>query len=185
MSSIDFQNGFICGMATKGLVRSGNLYNPTCWNDEGVFDYFYIDFKRGLENFSLGMFNESIIVHDTEQLRVAGVEYVSYGVYKVYCNIADKMNGITVVNKKSTLLTTTSGSLLPVFSVHFYVSGVATYIRKAYVYEKAMLSDFALLSAIDGPNVGFWTSPETLISESTMIPLVTYTTAETVSISYT
>ena len=40
------------------------------------------------------MFNERNIVHDTEQLQIAGVEYVSYGVYKVHCDIVDKINGI-------------------------------------------------------------------------------------------
>ena len=74
MDQISYQNGFICGMATKGLIRSGQLYQPVIWNDEGVYDYFYIDFRRALEPFSLGMWNESIVVHDNEQLTVTGVE---------------------------------------------------------------------------------------------------------------
>jgi len=28
MSDIDFQNGFVCGMATKGLIKSGVRYEP-------------------------------------------------------------------------------------------------------------------------------------------------------------
>ena len=73
MSAIDFQNGFITGMATKGLVRSGDLYKPLCWNDEGDYSYFYIDFRRVMSGFSSGMFNESIIVHDSEQLKVTQI----------------------------------------------------------------------------------------------------------------
>ena len=34
--SIEFQNGFICGMATKGLIKSGVQYEPIIYNDEGL-----------------------------------------------------------------------------------------------------------------------------------------------------
>lgn len=74
MDQISYQNGFVCGMATKGLVRSGQLYQPIIYNDTGVYDYFYIDFRRALEPFSLGMWNESIVVHDSVQLEVSGIE---------------------------------------------------------------------------------------------------------------
>ena len=73
MSEIDFQNGFVCGMATKGLVRSGELYKPAIWNDEGIYNYFYIDFRRAMEDFSTGMWNESVVVHDSVQLAVSRV----------------------------------------------------------------------------------------------------------------
>ena len=83
MSNIDFQNGFVCGMATKGLTRSGEYYKPIIWNDSGEYSYFYIDFKKSMEFFTLGMFNESIIVHDSEQLPVKGIENISPSVYKI------------------------------------------------------------------------------------------------------
>lgn len=73
MSDIDFQNGFICGMATKGLVRSGELYKPIIWNDEGVYSYFYIDFRRAMEPFSTGVWNESVVIHDSEQIKATNV----------------------------------------------------------------------------------------------------------------
>ena len=56
--SIEFQNGFLCGMATKGLTRSGEYYKPDIWNDEGVYTHFYIDFRREVAPFSTGMWNE-------------------------------------------------------------------------------------------------------------------------------
>ena len=55
MDSVSFQNGFVCGIATKGLVKSGALYEPTIWNDSGIYNYFYIDFRRTMQAFSLGM----------------------------------------------------------------------------------------------------------------------------------
>lgn len=143
MSNIDFQNGFVCGMATKGLVRSGQLYQPLVWNDSGVYSYFYIDFRRAMESFSTGMFNESIIVHDSEQLSVTGVTYVSTGVYKIQCDISGRNHGIAVVNKKTSLLAFATKEQLPVFSVHFYVAGIDAYERFKYLYDDADFPDLA------------------------------------------
>ena len=53
MDSISFQNGFVCGLATKGLVKSGAIYEPEAYNDAGVYNFFYIDFKRVMEPFSI------------------------------------------------------------------------------------------------------------------------------------
>ena len=74
MDKISYQNGFICGMATKGLVRSGQAYQPIIYNDAGVYDYFYIDSRRVLEPFSIGIFNESIIVSGASVLNVTDVK---------------------------------------------------------------------------------------------------------------
>lgn len=158
MSDIDFQNGFICGMATKGLVRSGELYKPIIWNDDGVYDYFYIDFRRAMEEFSTGMWNESIVVHDSVQLNVTNVEYVSNGIYKVTCNIDNRVHGITVLNKKTSLLAFSNGQQLPVFSVHFWVAGITPTERLKYLFSQVNYTttgttteknDFALWTASD------------------------------------
>ena len=141
MSQIDFQNGFVVGMATKGLIRSGELYSPRIWNDEGVYSSFYIDFRRNLSVFSLGMFNESIIVYDSEAIEITAVEFVSTGIYRIYGSLLGKIQGVTVVNKKSTLLTTTNGVMLPVFSTMFFVAGLDTYIRRAYAYDITNVGD--------------------------------------------
>lgn len=136
MSDIDFQNGFLCGMATKGLSRSGNMYEPTIWNDSGVYTYFYIDFRRALEPFSMGMLTESLIVNDgVNNLSITGYEAVSAGIYKIYCDISGKINGVMVFNKRNTRLYLTTGDPLPVFSVLFYVAGITSYIDLQYIYE--------------------------------------------------
>lgn len=135
MSDIDFQNGFACGMATKGLVRSGELYKPICWNDPGIYSYFYMSFKRALSPFSPGMFSESILLYDSGQLTINKIEFVSTGVYKVYCDISNCVLGVNIINKKSTLLSFTSGEALPVFSLTFFVDGLPVYLRVKYAYD--------------------------------------------------
>ena len=145
MSNIDFQNGFICGMASKGLTRSGEYYKPIIWNDSGEYSCFYIDFKKSMEFFTLGMFNESIIVHDSEQLVVTGIEYISPSVYKITCDIRDKVRGITILNKKTSLLAFSGGEILPVFSVHIFIEGQDKYARLKYIYDKCDFSELGYL----------------------------------------
>lgn len=136
MSDIAFQNGFICGMATRGLTRSGQFYEPIIWNDEGEYSYFYIDFKMPIEDFSTGMFSESVIVHDSSQLPVTDVDRVSATCYRITCNIAGKTKGVTVMNKKTSWLYFSSGSRVPEFSTWFQVSGLAPNISLKYVYDQ-------------------------------------------------
>lgn len=134
---IAFQNGFLCGIATKGLTRTGKMYEPLVWNDEGLYDYFYLDFKNPMEAFSVGMLTESIIVHDSEQLPITGFEKMSASIYKLYCNISDKVSGITVLNKATSLLSFSSGAQLPPFSVHTFIAGILSYKRLKYIMEGA------------------------------------------------
>ncbi len=138
MSEIDFQNGFICGMATKGLVKSGAQYTPNAWNDEGVYDFFYIDFKQALELFSLGMLQESIILHDSAQVFISGVEYVSPGLYKIFCDLENRFHGVTVINKITTYLRFATGRKVFPFSIHFYVNGIVPHIIPDFCYDNAI-----------------------------------------------
>lgn len=138
MSDIDFQNGFICGMATKGLTRSGDSYKPLIWNDVGVYTYFYIDFKKSMDDFSIGMWNESCLIFGITGITVTNVERVSASIFKVYANIANLIYGVVILNKKTSVLTFSNGEQLPAFAAHFYVAGIAPYIQLKYCYEKAV-----------------------------------------------
>lgn len=184
IDKVSFQNGFLCGMATKGLVRSGEYYKPTCWNDDGVYTYFYIDFHRAIEEFSLGMFLESIIVYDSEEIQVTGVEQVSSTVYKVCADIADRLYGVTVINKKSGLLTSVSGARLPVFSVMFYVEGLDTYARKAYKFETAEYPDNIIAADETIDEFNFWQSVAVGDISETGSCAVTMTASEGTDVSY-
>ena len=185
MSTIDFQNGFICGMATKGLTRSGQFYRPNIWNDPGFYSYFYIDFKLPLETFSAGMLKESLIIYDSEEIEIVNFEKVSGSVYKVFCNILDKTKGVTVINKKSSLLIFSNKSFVPAFSVMFYVAGLASIIRKAYAYETTSLIVPNRLVTIEAPIVSFQDYLDTSVTEGAAIIIDRSLTAgETPEISY-
>lgn len=140
MDSISFQNGFVCGIATKGLVKSGAVYEPVAYNDAGVYNFFYLDFRRVLEPFSMGMFSESISVSASSALPVTDVKQYSDTVYKVFCNISNQPKGVCVTNKKSTRLHFWNGETVPAFSVWFSVAGQAAYIDAGYLFDKCEYS---------------------------------------------
>ena len=141
MSDIDFQNGFICGMATKGLIKTGEPYSPDVWNDNGVYSYFYIDFKQSISDFSLGMWSESCTVSDMSTISVTDVKRVSESIYKIIADISHCNFGVTVSGKIDNLLTFATGELIPLFSVNFTVSGLTASIRLKYTYDQCNFND--------------------------------------------
>lgn len=187
MDKVSFQNGFICGMATKGLVRSGELYKPLIYNDSGVYTYFYLDFRRAMQEFSIGMFNESIVVHDSTQLSVTQITYVSSGVYKIWCDISGRAHGITVLNKKTSRLRFASGEQLPVFSVHMFIEGQDSYIDGGYIYESGTFDTGIhgdVVETID--DLDLWTAIDAgSISENTTFGFSFGTITETTSVTLT
>lgn len=166
MSDIDFQNGFLCGLATKGLIKTGAQYEPILWNDEGVYSYFYIDFKRAMAPFSLGMLTESIIVYGDTQIPITGFEHVSGSVYKIFCDISNKPKGVLVFNRKGTLLTYLSGEKLPVFSTLFYVAGQVPQEPLDYIYDTSNFIGYASASATESHNFSLCELVDTALSDS-------------------
>lgn len=136
MDQISYQNGFICGMATKGLVCSGQLYQPNIYNDDGKYTYFYIDFRRAMQAFSIGMLTESIIVYGSVQIPISRFEKINETTYKIYANIASLSHGITVLNKNASKLHFANGETVTAFSIHMFVAGQVAYMEGGYLYKK-------------------------------------------------
>ena len=182
MDSVSFQNGFVCGIATKGLVKSGAAYEPEAYNDAGVYDFFYLDFKRVMEPFSIGQFNESVIVSGKAILSVTDVQQYSDTVYKVFCNISNQSKGVSVSHMKSTRLHFWDGTQVPVFSEWFSVAGLASMLDAGYFYEKAQIDD-EVMTATENSNLVMWT-PIVIppISETANITGTDLTATENVNI---
>ena len=187
MDSISFQNGFVCGLATKGLVKSGALYEPTIWNDSGIYNYFYIDFRRTMQAFSIGMFKESIIVSAVAVLPVTDVKQCGDTVYKVFCDISNQPKGVCVTNKKSTRLHFWNGEPVPAFSVWFSVAGQTNYIDAGYLFDKC---DFTTFNTTTSENENVVLSDAFSIDEiserTTFSPtILSATTAENAAVTLT
>lgn len=181
--SIEFQNGFICGMATKGLIKSGVQYEPIIYNDEGVYSYFYIDFKRAVQPISFGMLTDSIVAYTTAELSITRVDRLSSSLYKVYCDISSKPNGVTIIHKTPTALYFADGKQVPSFSVHFFVSGQPRNENLKYIYEIATVPEVFTLSSTESALVSVYANTPMSISETvTLLPIEALTGTETVSV---
>lgn len=183
MSDIDFQNGFICGMATKGLIKTGSQYEPILWNDEGIYSYFYIDFKRAIAPFSLGMLAESIIVYGDAQIPITGFTKVSSSVYKIFCDISNKPKGVLVFNRASTLLKYSSGQKLPVFSTLFYATGQVPQESLDYIYDISNFDGYAGVSVTESHSFALHELVDTALSESSTFVGYKGTALENTSLS--
>lgn len=135
MSEIDYYNGFVCGMATRGMIKSGQSYSPNAFNDPGQTGYFYIEFRQGLNSFSFGMLTESIqVLGLVNAIPITDFEMVSPSRLKIMCSIAGS-ESITVVGKTGGWLSFAAGGKVPGFSASFTVDGVVSFPKLAYAYE--------------------------------------------------
>lgn len=110
-------------------------YAPLIWNDTGKYNYFYIDFKKTLAPFSMGMFVESILVYGTAPITITALEKINATTCKVYADISGLTHGLVVMSKSPTRLKLSTGKELPAFSTFTFVAGVASYIDGGYMYD--------------------------------------------------
>lgn len=117
------------------------VYRPVAWNDEGEYSFFYLDLLEPLADFSPAQFMECIMVYGNKgKIDITNVDKVSDTILKVYCDINDQTSGIQVYGKVFSWLSFTNGKAMPEFTVAFNVSGLATTVSLAYVYDVANLS---------------------------------------------
>lgn len=130
-------------------------YSPLIWNDTGKYNYFYIDFKKTVTPFTLGMFVESILVYGTAPITVTNVEKVNVTTYKVYADISGLIHGLVVMSKSPTRLRLTTGKELPSFSTFTFLAGISSYIDAGYFYE-SVLQTMLITIGTENNSVDFW-----------------------------
>lgn len=128
----------IGGQWNLGEVKVGDVVE--CWNDEGVYDYFYMKFKKAVKEFSYGQFTNTVkvysIAHD-EYLPITSVIRISSTQFKVNCDISGENSGVIVIGLPTAYLQYESGSAVPKFISLFYVRGIETIRTYAYIWDKA------------------------------------------------
>lgn len=129
------------GMAIGGKFNCEiNMdYQPAAWNDTGVYDYFYLDYKRALGSFSYGRFrNASALVGTTGELIPHNAEQVSAGVYRIYADISREKQ-VRIFGTEGRGLLFSDGEPVPDFGTAFWVDAEEPY-RPDYLYDAAALA---------------------------------------------
>lgn len=137
----------IGGQWNLGEVKVGDIVE--CWNDEGVYDCFYIKFKKAVKEFSFGQFVNTVKVYSVSRdtyLPITAVTRLSGTQFKVSCDISNENSGVIVIGLPTAYLQYESGSAVPKFISSFYVSGLETIRTYAYIWDKASTNMLPLQS---------------------------------------
>ena len=124
-----FLQGIAVGKSLRGWSSGYGTATPKCWNDEGNYDYFYIDYLLPLSGLTLAMFHLSTrIMCNTGELEATDIEAVDSSTYKIYCPISKAANGwIAVTGYNSSWVKYDSGLSVPEYSSIFWLDGKTSY----------------------------------------------------------
>lgn len=124
-----FLQGIAVGKSLKGWSSGLGTSVPTCWNDEGIYTYFYIDYHLPISAVSLAMFNLSTrVLCEYGELDVSSIESIDSTTFKVYCDISKAKNGwVAVTGYNSSWLTYDNGYAVPEYSAVFWLDGRQNY----------------------------------------------------------
>lgn len=120
-----FLQGIAVGKSLKGWSSGKGTAVPTCWNDVGHYDYFYIDYHLSLAGVTKGLFNLSTsVMSERGELEVTAVEQINATTLRVYCDMTNIFPGwVAVIGYNSSWLTYTSGVQVPEFGAAFWLDG--------------------------------------------------------------
>lgn len=112
---------------------------PAAYNTEGIYDYFYLVFQKDIQPFSVGQFNDSVLMIGSKILTATKVEQVNSNTYRIYVNLSNENLGIVLGSRQNTSLMYTNNTLVPIFSTILIVEGLDVPITK-YIFETTTLS---------------------------------------------
>lgn len=141
-----FLQGLVVGKSMKGWSSGQGTAVPTCWNDDGHYDYFYIDYHQSLAGVTKSLFNlSSSVLSENGQIEVTAVTTVNASTLKVYCDMSGLFPGwIAVIGYNSSWLTYSSGVQVPEFGAAFWLDGLAPFTF-GYIEDQGSLSAVALV----------------------------------------
>lgn len=113
-------------------------YSPKVWNDKGVYEYFYIDYKRAIGTFSYGRFrNASVVVGTTGEIIPVYAERITARVYKIDADISQEKQ-VRVFSTEGRGLNFSDGESVPGFGVSFWVDENTPH-ELPYIYDGATM----------------------------------------------
>lgn len=179
-----FLAGLSVGKSLKGWSGAGEAegYTPRVWNDEGVYDYFYIDYIRDVVNFSLGRFRHSTIISGaTGELTPTNAEQISASVYKIYANIAGA-GQVSVMGRKARGLKFPGNDDVPGFEANFWVDDEVLH-QPGYMYDAFALQEHHP-AGIENLTLGFFAGHGVFTVHDTVQISTAQTITETCTVTY-
>ena len=130
MEKRSFLAGLAAGRSLKGwcgMRGAGESLAPLCWNDAGVSNCFYIDYRAPLREFSYGRFcNNTVIFGADGEIIPAEAELVSGGVVRVWADLSGQTQ-VRIFGNSRDGLGFSVGRAVGAFAAEFWLDGQAPY----------------------------------------------------------
>ena len=130
MEKRSFLAGLAAGRSLKGwsgIRGAGESLAPLCWNDAGVSNCFYIDYRAPLREFSYGRFcNKTVIFGADGEIIPAEAELVSGGVVRVWADLSGQTQ-VRIFGNSRDGLWFSDGRAVGAFAAEFWMDGQAPY----------------------------------------------------------
>lgn len=185
------QNSFLQGLAVgkslKGWSSGIGTSVPTCWNDEGIYTYFYIDYHLPVALISVALFRLSTrVLYTAGEIDITDVESINSTTLKVYCNLSvAKNNWVAAVGYNSSWLKYESGISVPEYSAIFWLDGrivwTPGYISEEFSLVRGIYYGSETLNSDDLYRPVY--QPITISDELTL-PTISYTADESCIVTY-
>lgn len=180
-----FLMGLSVGRNLKGWGgnASAEPLAPVCWNDEGVYDRFYIDYGAGLQDFSYGRFcNKTAIFGTAGEILPTDALWLDRKTACVYADISAQTR-VRVYGNAKAGLPLADGRECPAWAAEFWVDGVAPH-ELPYAAESLSLRAAALpaqeQTVLEHVPCGLWT----MTDAAALPPETEVGSSESASIAY-
>lgn len=185
------KRSFLAGLAVgrnlkgwSGVSTGAATAAPLCWNDPGVYDYFYIDYRAALREFSYGRFcNKTTILGAAGEIIPTAAERVDTHTVRIWGSLAGETR-VRVFGNSKEGLTFADGRAVGAFAGEFWVDGDAPY-ELPYLAEswqaKEPVPGMEERAGIDHPAV----YGSAVLAESTALLVPEPAAGEAVTVEYT
>ena len=180
-----FLAGLGVGRELKGWGGSGAgaALPPLCWNDPGVYDCFYIDYRYGLQHVSFGRFrNQTVILGSGGEITPTEVEAVDRHTVRVWADLTGQVQLRLFGNGKPGL-SYTDGRTVGPFSADLWIDGAAP-CELPYMAESVEAAA-VLLAAEEHARVAAAEAAERIWADTAAYTVRALEGSEAASISYT
>ena len=92
-----FLQGIMIGRTLRGYLAldstiiNQNTNQPSCWNEEGIYSYFYIQYPQPINTITKGQFTAChSIFSQNGELSITNIQIIDESTIKIVCDIAEK-----------------------------------------------------------------------------------------------
>ena len=182
------ENSFLQGIAVGRGMRgrdSADYTAPTCWNDEGIYSYFYIQYPQAVSTITKGQFT---VCHNIfcgfGELLVTDIKIIDSYTIKVICDISSAQNSwVAITNYDNSYIKFTNGVSVPLYGILFWMNGIAPW-NLGYIEEVGVLLKKSLIIT-DEAQLDFFIGAPTEMTETSTLEPPDFDTEEQVHVIYT